>query len=273
MCFSRCGLLAVLLSLLLASAPAAGADTAAEREAAWVAFKRGMTFAHEQANEQLTAHDVESRTRRYLVEMTELWDEMHDEWRPWEASLGCRDNLGVPLVMVQVSLANMNSIMADLNEQYYRTQRYTSREKNAALSRFSILYTLANGIFSAAEDLQRVVTLSCPAEQSMANVPGVSDVCKGLRVEKAARDTADVVLFGEGMNTMLGELMRRKAVEETCGDGWLYITTTEKLCKSARVTLAGSEEGQWRFVPYPSITAEFARAAQHLRKGIDQLCE
>ena len=107
----------------------------------------------------------------------------------------------------------------------------------------------------------------------MANVPGVSDVCKGLRVEKAARDTADVVLFGEGMNTMLGEFMRRKAVEETCGDGWLYITTTEKLCKSARVTLAGSEEGQWRFVPYPSITAEFARAAQHLRKGIDQLCE
>ena len=136
-----------------------------------------------------------------------------------------------------------------------------------------------NNFVDADNYAQQAVTRACPAEDSLANVPGVVDVCKGLRVNKAATDT----LASVNPDSEYSAFASMVNVEMTCGDGWLYLTSPERLCQKARERLAGVEKslaardrllalGGLSDIP-PSVAADYATAGHHYREAVDLLCE
>ena len=198
------------------------------------------------------------------------------------------------LVESQLRLAGLRLGLSQLGRAYERNDG-SAEFKTAVYELWSIEYDLANAIFIATKQGQRVVTLACSAEDSLANVPGVSDVCRGLRVAVDAQDTLGAFDPSWGGERLLSRLLafgRNVDVETTCGDGWLYPTASgvsstkskiDLLCKRAWRDLAEVEEllaardrllalGGRSDIP-PSLAADFARAGHHLRKGKEQLCE
>ena len=112
-------------------------------------------------------------------------------------------------------------------------------------------------------------------------MPGVGDFCKGLRLQKAATDTL-AAIDPDGFPEY-SAFASKVNVETTCGDGWLYLTSTEQLCQKAREGLARVEKllaardrllalGGLSDIP-PSVAADYATAGHHYREAVDLLCE
>ena len=186
--------------------------------------------------------------------------------RDWSRSECCRD------AMMDLSLFPVMLLYAQDLDSLARSDKLNYKESMASMES-------ANDYSRAHDYAQKAVTRACPAEDSLANVAGVSDLCKGLRLNKAATDT----LASVNPDLAYSAFASMVNVETTCGDGWLYLTSTEQLCQKAREGLARVEKllatrerllalGGLSNIP-PSIAADLARAGHHFRKAVDQLCE
>lgn len=291
---------------LVASVPAAGADAAVDGEvqsrrrvyaarAALRGFESDIEDAFKRATDRQSAFDGGGAylLQRSTLLLRSFWRIPGMDYLPESERDLCHSG------RVALALSREHLVMLRLGFQglarAYERNDVPAEFKPAVYELWSIEYDLANAIFIATEQGQRVVTLACPAEDSLANVPGVSDVCKGLRVDVATTDTLvaiDPSWGGEGLLSRpdVSAFGRHVDVEMTCGDGWLSAASDvstklqiDRICKSARESLATLEQvlaardhllalGGLSVVP-PSLAADFARAVQHLRKGKDQLCE
>lgn len=295
----------ITLSLLLASVPAVGADTAADVPLSevrhfdevrhFLCMSRSFVVA---ADERVSDGPIGDalRTGESYSELSEMRRALRDRAcatarpegatdlvypcdplagrvaerysRDWSRSECCRD------AMIDLSLFPVMLLYAQNLDFLARSDKLNHTESMASMES-------ANDYSRAHDYAQKAVTRACPAEDSLANVPGVSDLCKGLRLQRAATDTL-AAIDPDGFPEY-SAFASKVNVETTCGDGWLYLTSTEQLCQKAREGLARVEKllaarerllalGGLSNIP-PSIAADFARAGRHFRKAVDQLCE
>ena len=295
----------ITMLLLLASIPAAGADPAADVPLNEVQYlndvrhklcmsRSAVVRAYERALEGLLAVDAPDDTREFYSERyseslrmaeeqrdlacaSRLGEEARDglkpcdpeKWNPYMSrSLCCT------AAKSELSLFLVTQLVAQNFDTLARSDKLNYEASSAFIGS-------ANKIFDADNYAQQAVTRACPAEDSLAKVPGVSDFCKGLRLNSAALDTL-AAIDPDGFSEHSAFASKRN-VETTCGDGWLYLISTEQLCQKAREGLARVEKllaardrllalGGLSDIP-PSIATDFARAGHHFRKAVDQLCE
>ena len=295
----------ITLSLLLASVPAVGADTPADvplnevrhfsEVRHFLCMSRSFVVA---ADERVSDGPIGDalRTGESYSELSEMRHAQRDGAcataqpegatdlvypcdplagrvaerysRDWSRSECCRD------AMIDLSSFPVMLLYAQNLDSLARSDKLNYKESMASMES-------ANDYFRAHDYAQKAVTRACPAEDNLANVPGVGDLCKGLRLQKAATDTL-AAIDPDGFSEY-SAFASKVNVETTCGDGWLYLTSPERLCQKAREGLARVEKllaarerllalGGLSNIP-PSIAADFARAGHHFRKAVDQLCE
>lgn len=148
---------------------------------------------------------------------------------------------------------------------------------------FSVALFAANMI-SAADSAQKAVTLACPAENSLANVPGVSDLCKSYRVGGAVMNTLlSATLKGDGSTGLIEDgsvyTLSRMRAASTCQDGWLHLIPLDELCRKAR-SQSNSMSSVLELAPLfslyeiPDSTVSSLKESISLAgKAVDQLCE
>ena len=291
----------ITMLLLLASVPAAGADPAADVPLNEVQYlndvrhklcmsRSSVVWAHERALEGRLAVDAPddvpesyseglrmAEEERDLACASRLGEEARDglkpcdpeKWNPYWSRFSCCQTAKAEMVLIAARLA-----LAQQLEPLARSDKLSYQGSRAF--RASV-----NNFVDADNFAQQAVTRACPAEDSLANVPGVSDLCKGLRLQRAATDTL-AAIDPDGFPEY-SAFASKVNVETTCGDGWLYLTSTEQLCQKAREGLARVEKllaARERLLALgglsditPSIAADYARGANHFRKAVDQLCE
>lgn len=297
----------ITMLLLLASIPAAGADPAADVPLNEVQYLNDVRYklcmsrsavarAYERALEGLLAVDAPDDARKSYSESLGMAEEQRDLacaqwlvsggnwfWAGEEARDGlkpCDPEKWTPMSRLNCCQA-ANVEMASSRLPLAIQLDSLARNDKLSYEASSAFRESANNFVDADNYAQQAVTRACPAEDSLAKVPGVSDFCRGLRLNNAAFDTL-AAIDPDGFPEY-SAFASKVNVETTCGDGWLYLTSPERLCQKAREGLAKAEKllaardrllslGGLSAIP-PSVATDFAMAGHHFRKAVDQLCE
>ena len=262
----------ITLSLLLASVPAAGADTAA----AFDLLRKSNRVAAEAFEGALEGPLDDDALQAVVPEILEVLDASEKNLENFEEHRKQDPQVESKAMATYCSLAK---------SRLHWLRPYLTDGKMEDPRRGGTM--LIEGLVRAADYAQKAVIRACPAEDSLANVPGVSDLCEGWRLYESTMDILSSIrpdLNREWDGLSIG--LQRRMRQASCGDGWLYISPVPNIdCNSARRNLALMEgmlaaldrdranSLQPDLIAPPSIMEDFATTAQHYRKAKDQLCE